>query len=83
MIATTKLAVAVVAETALIVGQTADPNGLIPASVLDAGTTVAALGLLAYILRKTFSGDLVTRSTIDGIVEKAVRETLREMDRER
>jgi hypothetical protein len=80
-----KLAAAVVSEVALILGVTTaqtDPSGFISGNVFDAGTTIAALGLLAYILRQLLGGDLVSKSTIDSVVEKAVRETLRECDRD-
>lgn len=80
-----KLAGAVVTEVALILGlsvaQTSEPSGFISGNVFDAGTTIAALGLLAYILRQLLGGDLVSKSTIDSVVEKSVRETMREIDR--
>jgi hypothetical protein len=80
-----KLTIAVVSETALLLGitaQTTNPSGFLTGNVFDAGTTIAALGLLAYILRQLLGGDLVSKSTIDSVVERAVRETLREMKRD-
>lgn len=71
------------ATIGLFLAQVTTPTGtgFLSDSAFDAGTTIAALGLLAYILRQLLGGDLVSKSTIDSVVEKAVRETLREMDR--
>lgn len=83
MLAQAKLVAAVTAEVSalLLLGAEAT-SGLLPDGALDAGTTVAALGLLAYILRLMFSGDLISKTTIESVVEKAVRETLAETRRE-
>ena len=80
MLAQTKIAGVVVAEVGLIVAQTTptSSSGFLSGNVFDAGTTIAALGLLAYLLRMLTSGDLVSRQTIQSVVESAVRETLRE-----
>jgi len=47
---------------------------------LDLGVTIAAIGLLGYILRLVFSGGLVSKEVIEQVAEKAVRETLRNMN---
>lgn len=74
-----KLAIASVTEGVLIFAQV-DPIEAVPkpstSTVLDYGVTVAALGLLLYILRMILSGDLVSKSTIAAVVSQAVKEAL-------
>lgn len=81
MLARTKFAAAATGDAVLILAQADIPTLPSPDSttsqVLDYGVTIAALGLLGYMIRLVLSGDLVSKSTIEAVVSQAVNEALR------
>jgi len=46
------------------------------AAWVDTGLNTAALGLLVYILKLMFNGELVSTSLIESVVDQAVRKSL-------
>lgn len=75
-----KLQLAIVSLGALVVAQDTPQWQPVP-QWLDLGVTFAAIGLLGYILKLVFSGGLVSKELVEQIVEKAVRETLEEVNK--
>lgn len=83
LVLVTKFKMASAALAGLIVAQAEVPlvtgNESPIAQWLDLGVTVSALALLGYILRLVIGGGLVSKSLVQEVVDRAVRETLKEM----
>ena len=76
-----KLQGAAVSLGALILAQDAPrATGTQIPQWLDLGVTIAAIGLLGYILKLILSGGLVSRELVEQVAEKAVRATLDEVN---
>lgn len=82
LFASVKFKLASASLATLILGQEAPKvTGTPIPAWLDLGVTIAAIALLGYILRLVFTGALVSKPLIEQVVEKCVRDIIRELDR--
>lgn len=70
-------AFALATSMSLLVAQEVVPDAL-GSTWLDRGITVAAVGLLGYILLRVLRGDLVPRATLNEIIPIAVERAAKE-----
>ena len=67
-----KLKVTIPALSATVIAQESLPSASPVPWWLDLGVTIAALGLLGYILRLVFSGELVSKALIREVVRQVM-----------